>query len=178
VRPQRGWQGCRLFERNHGSVRQDRELDRVKLSWIGAEIERGRVDYPKGIVGVARTSVRPSFEPLPISSESQSFEPPFDSKSLIRRIDQRRDLQVIARVLARPTLAAMPPMTCPKCGSEMEIGFVADATYGGFVVPQWVSGRAERTFWGGLRLRGRKRRWVDTHRCTRCGYLEAYANQG
>ncbi len=65
--------------------------------------------------------------------------------------------------------------TCPKCQGKMEPGFAADSTYGGFVTPQWIAGRVERNFLGGLKLRGRVRRWIETYRCEHCGYLEAYA---
>jgi hypothetical protein len=71
----------------------------------------------------------------------------------------------------------MPELTCPKCQGNMELGFQPDGGYGGGAVspPQWVSGPMVTSFWKGLRLRGRTRRWVTTYRCTACGYLEAYA---
>ena len=66
-------------------------------------------------------------------------------------------------------------MNCPKCSSAMELGFIADVTHGGVVAPRWYSGRLEWSFWGGLRLRKRACLYVQTMRCTQCGYLESYA---
>lgn len=64
---------------------------------------------------------------------------------------------------------------CPKCEQEMELGFVVDRTYGGHLLPAWYSGVFKRTFWGGLGLGKRKSFYVQTLRCTACGYLESYA---
>jgi hypothetical protein len=59
----------------------------------------------------------------------------------------------------------------------MEQGFVADAThphrYSQLAV--WYSGAPTRSFWGGLNLRDRTRFYVQTWRCSECGYLESYA---
>jgi hypothetical protein len=66
-------------------------------------------------------------------------------------------------------------LECPKCQSKMELGFVADQAYGGAVLPAWYSGELKRTFWGGLNLRKRTAFYVQTLRCTACGYLESYA---
>lgn len=64
---------------------------------------------------------------------------------------------------------------CPKCEREMELGFVANATFGGHVVSTWYSGPFKPSFWRGLGLRKRKAFYVRTLRCTNCGYLESYA---
>lgn len=66
-------------------------------------------------------------------------------------------------------------MDCPKCQAHMELGFVADATYGGLRMPVWYSGPFKRSFWSGLGLRKRKAFYVQTMRCTACGFLEQYA---
>jgi hypothetical protein len=71
-------------------------------------------------------------------------------------------------------------MDCLRCKGTMEAGFVGDATFGrnsgGHVGPAvWYSGRPEWSFWGGLKLKGRKQIYVQTLRCTNCGYLESYA---
>lgn len=66
---------------------------------------------------------------------------------------------------------------CPKCRGRMEDGFVidrGDTTY--TRVAQWVEGEPEGTFWLGVNLKGRRILNVRTHRCTRCGFLESYAN--
>ena len=67
-------------------------------------------------------------------------------------------------------------MTCPKCKSAMEEGFIAD--YKGessAKVSKWVEGEPERSFWLGIKTEGRVNLPVKTFRCVRCGYLESYA---
>ena len=66
-------------------------------------------------------------------------------------------------------------MNCPKCEAEMEEGFVGDSIRHQVVAPFWYSGAFKISFWGGLGLRKRKRYYVQTWRCTGCGYLESYA---
>ena len=58
----------------------------------------------------------------------------------------------------------------------MEKGFVADKAH--YSVPEtqnWVEGVPERTFWSGIKLKGKEVLPVMTYRCERCGYLESYA---
>jgi hypothetical protein len=62
-------------------------------------------------------------------------------------------------------------MTCPKCNAKMEEGFLA-----GPRVAEWIEGPAEKSFWFGVKVRERKRRTIRTFRCTKCGFLESYAN--
>ena len=71
----------------------------------------------------------------------------------------------------------MLSVKCAKCSGEMEIGFVADPRSSDYVMPMWISGHVNKSFWGFLRTKGRKQLWVDVLRCTGCGYLESYANQ-
>jgi hypothetical protein len=67
-------------------------------------------------------------------------------------------------------------MECLRCKGKMEVGFVGDAVQGRIVRPAvWYSGRPEWSFWGGLKLKERKMIYVQTLRCTSCGYLESYA---
>ncbi len=66
---------------------------------------------------------------------------------------------------------------CPKCNNAMEPGFVLDQTYGANTQSSWIEGTPERTFWTGVKLKGRERHMVTTFRCTTCGYLESYASQ-
>ena len=68
----------------------------------------------------------------------------------------------------------MNPPKCRRCEIEMELGYLPDATYGGWRVPQWVPGAPEPAFWTGLRRPG-GRRDVQTFRCPTCGLLESYA---
>jgi hypothetical protein len=57
----------------------------------------------------------------------------------------------------------------------MERGFVLDQAHGQVTVAQWVAGEPVRSFWIGLKLRGRARLEVATWRCRRCGFLERWA---
>ena len=43
-------------------------------------------------------------------------------------------------------------------------------------VAEWLEGPPERTFWIGLKTKGRDKFAIRTFRCTHCGYLETYAN--
>ena len=64
---------------------------------------------------------------------------------------------------------------CPKCEGEMEEGFIADATYGGVGASTWVEGEPERSFWTGIKTKGKEQIQISTYSCTGCGYLESYA---
>ena len=57
----------------------------------------------------------------------------------------------------------------------MDEGYVVDRTEGGYLVSSWVEGQPEKSFWVGLRIKGRARLPVRTFRCRRCGFLESYA---
>lgn len=41
--------------------------------------------------------------------------------------------------------------------------------------PEWLEGEPEKSFWFGLKTKGKDRYRVHTWRCPRCGYLESYA---
>ena len=64
---------------------------------------------------------------------------------------------------------------CLRCHTQMEPGFVADATYGGNVQEKWGPGVPEVTFWTGLKTEKKKLLPVTTMRCPSCGALESYA---
>ena len=65
---------------------------------------------------------------------------------------------------------------CPRCGSAMEPGIVMDRGHGDTVRQQeWLEGEPTRSFWHGLKTKGRDKHPVRTFRCERCGYLESYA---
>lgn len=72
----------------------------------------------------------------------------------------------------------MPSPTCPKCQTEMQVGFIPDATHytGRYVrVSRWAPGAAEWRFWTGLKVRRKGQKEIETYRCPACGYLESYA---
>jgi hypothetical protein len=57
----------------------------------------------------------------------------------------------------------------------MEQGFTPDTKDHGSAVTFWVEGIAEKSFWGTLKTRGRRKLPVEVWRCGRCGFLESYA---
>ncbi len=68
------------------------------------------------------------------------------------------------------------PTECPRCRRRMEEGYVLDLGEGnGPSEQQWVEGAPERSFWTGLKTKGREIFKVTTYRCEGCGYLESYA---
>lgn len=70
----------------------------------------------------------------------------------------------------------MAQHSCPKCQSSMKEGFVIDHTYGSRGVSTWIEGAPEKSIWVGHKLSGKKAFEVQTWRCSRCGFLENYAN--
>ncbi|MDB5602344.1 MAG: hypothetical protein JWN71_4388 [Xanthobacteraceae bacterium] len=62
-------------------------------------------------------------------------------------------------------------LSCLRCQSAMEIGFVPNPTHGQEV---WFEGAAPTTFRGSFMI-GKKRFVVIAYRCVACGYLESYA---
>jgi hypothetical protein len=70
----------------------------------------------------------------------------------------------------------MEPQPCPKCGGEMEQGFLfADgSTRGVRIANQWAAGIPKWSFWRGLAMPER-RFYLVAMRCTACGFVETYA---
>jgi len=66
--------------------------------------------------------------------------------------------------------------TCPKCSGRMEEGFVLDHTYGAYLQAMWVEGAPAKSFWTGLKIKGRIKLPVTSFRCSGCGYLESFAS--
>ncbi len=64
---------------------------------------------------------------------------------------------------------------CPKCRGSMQLGVIADTSYGTIHVSTWQEGPPEMNFLGSLKVRGKLRIGITTYRCTSCGYLESYA---
>ena len=65
---------------------------------------------------------------------------------------------------------------CPKCRARKELGLIIDSAHGGMVEPQWLEGAPEKSFWRGLKVKGKEKHPVRTFRCPSCGYLESYAH--
>jgi predicted nucleic-acid-binding Zn-ribbon protein len=66
---------------------------------------------------------------------------------------------------------------CVKCEGEMEKGFMLDRAAGGAaLVGEWVEGEPERSIWTGTKISDRAKYKIQSFRCSRCGYLELFAN--
>ena len=69
------------------------------------------------------------------------------------------------------------PKECLRCRGPMEPGFVLDrGHHNSKTTQQWVEGAPERSFWTGVKTKGKVQHVVSTYRCERCGYLESYAH--
>ena len=67
-------------------------------------------------------------------------------------------------------------LSCPKCKSSMEEGFIPDGIDDArFTTAAWFEGQPKRSFWTGVKTARKDRHPVRTYRCTGCGYLECYA---
>ena len=64
---------------------------------------------------------------------------------------------------------------CPKCSAEMDRGFQLDMTDSRIRPAVWLGGEPEKSFWTGVKLRGKVSYEVEVFRCKECGYLEHYA---
>jgi hypothetical protein len=64
---------------------------------------------------------------------------------------------------------------CPKCGHRMHPGFYLDSKHDWRGQTEWVEGAPQRSFWMGIKLKGRQVLPVVAYRCERCGFLESYA---
>ena len=64
----------------------------------------------------------------------------------------------------------MKTSRCPKCGAEMEQGFILEHRK----AVCWIAGRPEPSFLGDIHSIGEQRH-IESYRCLGCGYLESYA---
>src|SRR3954466_2054144 len=69
----------------------------------------------------------------------------------------------------------MSERKCPKCGAEMEAGYVPDYSYGPLISPSWFPGVPEISRWYGLKTKGKPSYPISTYCCVSCGFLESYA---
>jgi hypothetical protein len=68
------------------------------------------------------------------------------------------------------------PEECPRCRGSMQEGFTVDRGHGDRRrIPAWTAGPPEKSWFLGIRTKGRESYPVTTYRCSRCGYLESYA---
>lgn len=58
----------------------------------------------------------------------------------------------------------------------MEPGFLLEQRDGNMKgVTEWVAGAPEKGWLGVIKVSRKRKLLVQTHRCSRCGYLESYA---
>ncbi|MFQ5410256.1 MAG: PF20097 family protein [Anaerolineales bacterium] len=65
---------------------------------------------------------------------------------------------------------------CPKCGSSMEAGWIAEVGSGTRPI-RWVRGKPEPSMWTGTRTPKEDTFDVVTYGCASCGFLESYARR-
>lgn len=59
----------------------------------------------------------------------------------------------------------------------MEEGFLLENAQHAYGTTRWIEGAPEKSFWQGLRTKGKRQLELTTYRCTRCGYLESWARE-
>ena len=65
---------------------------------------------------------------------------------------------------------------CPKCGGEMEKGWLPDDTYGGVHRTAWTAGDPQRGLLGSIVYPKRDATLpISAFRCCDCGFIEHYA---
>ena len=69
----------------------------------------------------------------------------------------------------------MRTSTCPKCDGRMEPGYILDRSSSVLRQSRWVEGEPAPSFWTHLSVQGHPQLPVTTLRCTRCGFLESWA---
>lgn len=66
---------------------------------------------------------------------------------------------------------------CPDCQRRMEGGFLLNGvpSAGATDAGQWVEGPPEKSFWGYLKLKGRRKVTVYAWRCPGCAQVRLFA---
>lgn len=64
---------------------------------------------------------------------------------------------------------------CADCQRPMEGGFLLDTTHGGQEAGTWIQGAPEKSFWGGIKTKGRRKLTVYAWRCPGCSVVRLYA---
>ena len=66
-------------------------------------------------------------------------------------------------------------LVCNECGGEMQRGYVPNFLFNQENQTFWVEGKAEKTFFGLLKIRDRKNYDIVAYRCKDCGAIKFYA---
>ena len=65
---------------------------------------------------------------------------------------------------------------CPACRTAMERGYLFDRTqHSSGRQAEWVQGEPEKSFWVGLKTKGRAVIPIVSYRCRSCGMLASFA---
>jgi hypothetical protein len=58
----------------------------------------------------------------------------------------------------------------------MTEGFILDEDNGWRKTSKWIAGAPQKSLFLGIKLRSKQKIPIQSWRCTRCGFLESYAN--
>ncbi|HEX5868851.1 MAG TPA: hypothetical protein VFY65_00475 [Longimicrobium sp.] len=64
---------------------------------------------------------------------------------------------------------------CNDCQRNMEGGFVLDNNHASQEAGAWVEGAPEKSFWGGMKIKGRRKLTMYAWRCPSCSIVRLYA---
>ena len=64
---------------------------------------------------------------------------------------------------------------CPDCQRRMEGGFLLDKAHATEEVGMWVEGPPEKSFWGGIKTKNRRKLTLYAWRCPGCTQVRLYA---
>lgn len=67
------------------------------------------------------------------------------------------------------------PLTCLICETPMQPGFVLDRGGNAHHVAEWIQGEPEKSFWLGLKTKGRQALPITALRCPTCGRVDLFA---
>jgi len=70
----------------------------------------------------------------------------------------------------------MSDRRCGKCGGSQKEGFLLDFVHNSATIGHWAEGVPEYWILKILKMKGRRKLPIQSWRCTKCGYLESYAN--
>lgn len=66
------------------------------------------------------------------------------------------------------------PQRCRECGGSTQQGFLRDLHHHRAESTFWIEGPIERSFFTGVKVRGKRRGEVQAARCEACGRIELY----
>lgn len=64
---------------------------------------------------------------------------------------------------------------CAECSGTMQLGIIVDNSYQINDASYWMEGTNEKSWWGKLKSKGKKKHYISALRCITCGLLKFYA---